>query len=375
MPGYLDHAATTPVRPEVLDAMLPFFGERYANPSGAHVAARDARRAVDDARDQVAAALGAEPGEVVFTSGGTEADNLAVLGGHAAGGGVVVCSAVEHHAVLDPVRSVGGRVVPVDDRGVIDLDALAAALDPDVSVVSVMLVNNEVGVVQPLEAVAEVVRARAPGALLHTDAVQAVCWLDVAARTSVADLVSVSAHKLGGPKGVGALVVRAGAALAPRQLGGGQERGLRSGTQNVPGIVGLGVAIERTVAGRDDEVPRRRAQRDRLLDGLLGAIDGAVETGGGRDERVAGIAHLCLPAVESEALLFLLEERGVLASAASSCSSGALEASHVLAAMGVPADLAGGSLRLSLGWATTDADVDLALEVVPAAVERLRLFA
>jgi cysteine desulfurase len=376
MAGYLDHAATTPVRPAALDAMLPFLTEHHGNPSGAHVAARFARRALDDARDVVAEAVGAEAGEVVFTSGGTEADNLAIFGVQAALGGSVVCSAAEHHAVLDVVQNLGGRIVPVLPDGSIDPEALADSLDEDVTLVSVMLVNNEVGTITPLDAIADIVRERAPRARLHTDAVQAACWLDLAVAARSADLISLSGHKVGGPKGVGALVVRAGTPLVARQVGGGQERGLRSGTQNVPGIVGLGAALAATVRERDALVARCTAWRDELLDGLLGAIEGAVESAGAdRRARAAGIAHLCLPAVESEALLFLLEDRGVLASAASSCSSGALETSHVLAAMGIAPELAAGSLRLSLGWASAPEDVALVLDAVPAAVERLRLFA
>jgi cysteine desulfurase len=385
--GYLDHAATTPMRPEAVEAMLPFLTDRYANPSGAHLLARDARRAVDEARDTMARVLGCEPGEIVFTGGGTESDNLAVLGSHDRRGGVVVCPASEHHAVLDPVVSRHGRVVPVGPDGVVDLDALAGMLgesagDAPVTLVSVMLANNEVGTIQPLDAVAEVVRAHAPDAWLHTDAVQGFSWLDVPRLTRAADLVSISAHKFGGPKGVGVLVVRDGADPAPRQLGGGQERGRRSGTQNVAGIVAMATAARLTAEARERTVERVGKLRDRLAEGLLAAIDGTVETGvhrgpGGSDRsvKVAGICHLCLDRVESEALLYLLERGGVYASAASSCSSGAMQSSHVLEAMGVPAAIAAGSLRLSLGWASTDADVDLALEVIPPAVERLRLFA
>jgi cysteine desulfurase len=381
MPAYLDHAATTPMRPEALEVLLSVQTDTYGNPSGAHLLARRARRVLDDARETMAAALGAKPGEVVFTGGGTEADNLAVFG--AAHGGTVVCTAVEHHAVLHPVEHLGGRVVGVDRRGIVDLDALATALDESVTLVSVMLANNESGVVQPLEQVAEVVRERAPGARLHTDAVQAFPWLDVAHLARHADLITVSAHKFGGPKGVGALVVRSGVVIEPLLLGGGQERELRSGTQNVAGIAAMAAAAEVTVATRADTVRRVGALRDRLADGLRATVPGTHESGvadGGHPDRshpdrsykVAGSCHVYFDDIESEALLFLLERSGVYASAASSCASGAQEPSHVLAAMGVPRQLAQGSLRLSLGWPSTDADVDLALEAVPAGVAQLR---
>jgi cysteine desulfurase len=361
------------MRPEAVDAMLPFLRERFANPSGAHLLARDARRAIDEARATVAHAVGAEPGEVVFTSGGTEADNLAVLGAHDRHGGVVVCSAIEHHAVLDPVEARHGRLVGVDRLGLIDLDQLADALDTDTTLVSVMLANNEVGTIQPLAEVARVVREHAPRALLHTDAVQAFSWLDVATLVAPADLVSISAHKFGGPKGAGALVVRNGVELNARQLGGGQERDRRSGTHNVPAIVAMAEAARVTVVTRDQTVERVAVERDRLAAGLADAVPGLVLTALDAP-RTAGICHLCIEGIESEELLYLLERHDVYASAASSCSSGALETSHVLAAMGVPADLAAGSLRLSLGYDSTPADVDAALEAIPAAVERLRAF-
>jgi cysteine desulfurase len=381
MPAYLDHAATTPMRPEALEALVRVQTESYGNPSGAHLLARQARRVLEDARETMAAALGAQPGEIVFTGGGTEADNLALFG--AARGGTLVCTAIEHHAVLHPVEHLGGRVVGVDRRGIVDLDALADALDDRVTVVSVMLANNESGVIQPLEQVAEIVRDRAPSALLHTDAVQAFPWLDVAHLARVADLVTVSAHKFGGPKGVGALVVRSGVTIEPMLLGGGQERELRSGTQNVAGIAAMAAAADATVATRAATVERVAALRDRLADGLSKTIDGTHESGildddpNTRDRRhkVAGSCHLCFDDIESEALLFLLERSGVYASAASSCASGAQEPSHVLAAMGVPRELAQGSLRLSLGWASTADDVDLALEAVPAGVAQLRKMA
>jgi cysteine desulfurase len=380
----LDHAATTRVRPEVRAAMEPFLDGRYGNPSGGHRLARDAVRAVDEARERVAAALGCAPGEVVFTSGGTESDNHAVTGGMPPRPGVPVCSAVEHHAVLDPVVALGGRTVAVDPAGRIDLAALGSVLDEvgvAASVVSVMLANNETGVVNDLHAVAEVVRSHepeVPRVPLHTDAVQAAAWLDLAVAAAPADLVSVSGHKLGGPKGVGALVVRRHTPIRPLVLGGGQEQGRRSGTLNVAGIVGLAAALDATVAQRVATSARIAVLRDRLADGLLAEVPGAVETavlGGDRSGVLPGICHLCIGGVDAETLLFLLEAEGVMASAASSCSSGAQQSSHVLAAMGVPPSVARGSLRLSLGWDSTGADVDAALRAVPAAVARVREFA
>jgi cysteine desulfurase len=370
---YLDHAATSPLWPEAREAMLPYLDDRFGNPSGAHAAARMARKAIDEARDTMAELLGCEPGEIVFTSGGTESDNAAVFGVARKRSGVVVCSAIEHHAVLDPVASLGGRLVGVDARGVIDLELLGEALDPSVSLVSVMLANNEVGTVQPLGAVAGLAREQAPDALVHTDAVQAFCWLDVAEQAAAADLVSVSAHKFGGPKGVGVLVVRRGVTLAPLLLGGGQEQERRSGTQNVPGIVGMAAAARLTAESRKVTVDRVEAMRDRLVDGLLATVDGAVESGD-RTQKVAATAHLCFEGIDSESLLFLLDRAEIAATAASSCSSGAMAPSHVLEAMGVPRELARGSLRLSLGHTTTDADIDAALEAIPPAVERLRRF-
>jgi cysteine desulfurase len=369
--AYLDHAASTPMRAAALEALVDTSSRCYANPTGAHRLAREARRILEESRDAVAASLGCAPAEVVFTSGGTEADNLAVRGVLAARGGVAVCSAVEHHAVLRPVEAAGGRVVAVTPDGTVDLDALAAALGPDVSIVSVMFSNNETGVVQPLDPVAALVAELAPQAVLHTDAVQAAAWFDLTAAAAPAGLVSVSAHKFGGPKGVGALVVRDGVELVAQVLGGGQEHELRSGTQDVPGIAAMAAAL--VDAGRERAAYgiAVAALRDRLLDGLLDAVPGARSTAR-RELVVPGIAHLVIDGIESESLLFLMERGGVMASAASSCASGAMDPSHVLAAMGFARDEALGSLRLSLGHTSTPADVDLALDVIPAAVRRLR---
>jgi cysteine desulfurase len=372
MPAYLDNAATTPMRPEAVEAMLPFLTERFGNPSGAHAVSREARKALDDARDTVASCLGARPAEVVFTGGGTEADNLAILGAAAVRPGPTVCSAIEHHAVLHACDALGdNRLVPVDEAGVIDLDALAERLDPSVSVVSVMLANNEVGTIQPLADVAALMRELAPEARLHTDAVQAFQWLDVASLAAGADLVAVSAHKFGGPKGVGALVVRRDVKVQPIIHGGGQEHDRRSGTHNVAGIVAMAAAMRSTVDERETTVARVAALRDRLADGLLAAVPGSLETGD-RAWKIAGNCHLSIDGIESEELLVLLDAAGVYASAGSACASGAVDPSHVLAAMGFDRARAIGALRLSLGTGTTDADVDLALEAIPAAVERLR---
>jgi len=367
---YLDHAATTPLRREARDAMEPYHEGIYANPAGSHRMARDARRAIDEARDRVAAVIGCRASEVVFTSGGTEGANAAVIGAARSGSGVAVCPAAEHHAVLDCVRHLGGTVVPVGGDGAVSAGALDTALasSGDVAVVSVMTVNNEVGTVSDVAAVAETVRRHAPAALLHTDAVQAACWTDLREVWNHVDALSLSAHKFGGPKGCGVMVVRDGTALEPLVLGGGQERDRRSGTHNVAGIVATAAAM--AVAHRDREatVARVSALRRRLVDGIVSQVPVATVTVA---DPVPGIAHLCLEGLESESVLFLLDEQGVCASAASACASGAMEPSHVLTAMGVPAARAGGALRLSLGHDTSIDDVDATVDAVVSAALRL----
>lgn len=383
--AYLDNAATTRLAPEVLEAMMPFLTRLSGNPSGSHAAGRLARRALDDARGTVAELLGRQPGGVVWTSGGTEADNLAIAGvmaqvdslcpadrrGGAAprGGHVLVCSAVEHHAVLEPVSAYGGVTVGVDRAGRLDLDRLAAAIGPATRLVSVMLVNNELGTVNDLAAVREVMNERAPGALLHTDAVQAPLWLDLAAATGPADLVSLCAHKIGGPVGVGALVVAPSVSLRPLLLGGGQERGRRSGTQNTPGAVGLAAALRRAADERTGWIEPIRTLRDWLAAELVDL--GAVPTVP-LSEVVAGFCPLVFPGVVADELLWLLDEAGVAASAGASCASGAARPSHVLAALGLPPDLVRSGVRLSLAPSSTAAEVRLAREAFAAALERLR---
>jgi cysteine desulfurase len=377
---YLDHAATTPMRPAAVASMQPFLADVYANPSGSHRFAREARRAIDEARDAVAAVIGCKPSEVIFNGGGTEGDNTAIFGAvRRSRSAVAVCSAAEHHAVLHCVEHLTprgeGEVVGVDAYGCVDTAALDERLrvlsgEGKAPIVSVMAVNNEVGSITPLDEVARLVRAAAPNAVLHTDAVQAACWLDLAPITACVDVLTLSSHKFGGPKGCGVMFQRTGVDIEPLILGGGQERDRRSGTQNVAGIVATATALVATAAERTTESLRIANLRGELVSGLLG-LGGVRETvPAGR--AVPGIAHVCIEGVENEALLFLLDEAGLCASAASACASGAMEPSHVLAAMGVPREVARGALRLSLGHTTTQRDVAAAVDIIGTAVARLR---
>jgi cysteine desulfurase len=376
MGTYLDHAASTPMRAEAIEAMTPYLDGMYANPSGSHRFAREARKALDEARDLVAATLGCKPGEVVFTSGGTEGDNHAILGAVRRLGGVAVCPAAEHHAVLHCVEHVNGVVVRVNNVGTVDLEDLqrvleAATEEQPITVVSVMAVNNEVGSITPMRDVARIVRKFAPNAILHTDAVQAACWVDLREITPLVDALSLSAHKFGGPKGVGVMVIKTGKNLEPLIFGGGQERDRRSGTHNVSGIIATAKALEVTDKTRAEETERVTKLRDRLVDEIRAKVDGVLETVP-REHRVPGVAHLCFSGLENEALLFLLDQADVYASAASACASGAMEPSHVLEAMGVERSWSNGALRLSLGHTTTDAEIDLAVSAIVSAVNQLR---
>jgi cysteine desulfurase len=376
MGTYLDHAASTPMRAEAIEAMTPYLDHMYANPSGSHRFAREARKALDEARDLVAETLGCKPGEVVFTSGGTEGDNHAILGAVRRLGGIAVCPAAEHHAVLHCVEHVNGVVVRVNNVGTVDLEDLqrvleAAMEEQPITVVSVMAVNNEVGSITPMRDVARIVRKYAPNAILHTDAVQAACWVDLREITPLVDALSLSAHKFGGPKGVGVMVIKTGKNLEPLIFGGGQERDRRSGTHNVSGIIATAKALEVTDKTRAEESVRVTKLRDRLVDEIRAQVDGVLETVP-REHRVPGVAHICFSGLENEALLFLLDQADVYASAASACASGAMEPSHVLEAMGVERSWSNGALRLSLGHTTTDAEIDLAVSAIVSAVNQLR---
>src|SRR5579864_264216 len=373
---YLDYAATSPLWPEVRAAMAPYLDDRYANASSLYAAAREARKAIEEAREIIAGAVGARPDEVVFTSGGTEADNIAVQGAafraRNEGRDGIVVSAIEHHAVLDTAQWLGRngfRVteVPVDADGVLDVEALGRVVDKKTGVVSVMAANNEVGTIQPIARAGEI--ARAAGARFHTDAVQALPW--IAVDVADTDLIALAGHKVGGPKGVGALIVRRGVGIEPLVHGGGQERGLRSGTYNVAGIVGFGAAVKTTLDARDQLVPRVRALRDRLQDALTTRIP-KVTVNGARAERLPNNCNVCIDGIESEPLLLLLDAAGIAASSGSACQSGAAEASHVLTAMGVPKARALGALRLTLGRDTTAQEIDAAVGEIEAGVKRLR---
>jgi cysteine desulfurase len=368
---YLDHAATTPMLPEAVAAMADVLANNYGNPSGVHREARTARTLLEDARDRIAAVLGAGPHEIVFTGGGTEAINLALT---ATSPKSMAWSAVEHDAVRSSAAAferdgISCQELPVDAHGVLDLDAASAAI-PDVDLVSVMAINNEVGTIQPIGEIAAL--CALSNSVLVVDAVQALPWIDLRPITSVSDFLAISGHKFGGPKGVGALVVRGGRKIRPLIYGGGQEQERRSGTQNVAGIVAMAVAAEITDRNRADRIVRIRALRDRFVNALCSSVDGCVETVP-RAYKVDGNAHVCVPGVESEELLVMIDRDGIAASAGSACASGALHLSPVLTAMKVPVELARGSLRFTLGATTTEADVTEAVAIIAASVARLRV--
>ncbi len=376
MPIYLDHAATTPLRPEVLEGMLPLLGGTFGNPSSAHAFGRAAREALDDAHERLARSIGADPREIVFTSGGTEATNLALKGAAWAGrprGSRLVTTAVEHHATLHALRYLekfGFEVleVGVDRLGRVDPDALARALDDRTTLVSVILGNNEVGTLQPIAEIVERVRARR-GILLHVDAVQAAPWTEFSVEDLGADLVSLAAHKVEGPKGVGALWIRRGTHILAQQHGGGQERHRRAGTENVAGAVGMARAFELRAAERAELLPRVRAQRDRLEAAVVAT--GLAEATGHPTERLPHIASFVARGLEGGSVALALDLEGIAVSTGSACASGSTEVSHVLTAMGYPDDVARGQLRISLGRTTTDAEVDEACRVVPAVLTRV----
>lgn len=375
---YMDNNATTRVSPAVVEAMLPFFTEHFGNASSMHSFGAAVGAAVKAARQKVQALLGAEHDhEIIFTSGGTESDNAAILSALETQGGrkEVVTTAVEHPAVLSlckhlqESRGVKVHYIPVDARGRLDIDAYRKALGPQTAIASVMWANNETGTVFPVERLAEL--AHEAGALFHTDAVQAVGKIPIDLKSTEIDMLSLSGHKLHAPKGIGALYVRRGVRMRPLVRGGHQERGRRAGTENVPGIVGLGKAAELALEHMEEERTRVRALRDKLERGILQRVDRCMVTGD-TENRLPNTTNIAFEYIEGEAILLLLSRAGVAASSGSACTSGSLEPSHVLRAMNVPYTAAHGAIRFSLSRENDEADVDHVLEVVPAIIEKLR---
>ena len=378
---YLDHNATTPLVPAALERFTVVAASTWGNASSVHHFGQQAKAVLDDARAAVAGLIGAEPSEVIFTAGGTESDNAAIRGAaeglEASGRRHLVASSIEHEAVLQTVKALAKRgwdvtLLPVGQRGVVDPDALAAALTDRTAVVSVMHANNEIGTVQPIAALAALARSR--GALFHTDAVQTAGKLPVDVQALGVDLLSLSAHKFGGPKGTGALWVRRGVRLAAFVTGGRQERNRRAGTENVPAIGGMGAAAEYARAAAADAAPRVAALRDRLEHGVLASVPGTA-VNGDPAARVPNTSNLSFDRVESESLLIALDLEGIAVSSGSACSSGTLEPSHVLKAMGYPHPRTLNSIRFSLGSSTTEAEIDHVLEVLPRLVTKLRSLA
>lgn len=377
-PVYLDHAATTPVRAEVLEAMLPYYGPRFGNPSSMHRWGRDARTALDEARERVARCLGATADEVCFTSGGTEADNIAILGSwrarRAEGRNAIVTSPIEHKAVLASVHQAARegadeRFCAMTADGVVDLAKFDAILGRDTAIASVMWVNNEIGTIQPIAELVQ--KAKSRGVLFHTDAVQAFGKIAIDAKAIPFDILTISGHKIGAPKGIGAAFIRRGTVIEPLFHGGEQDRGRRPGTENVAAVIGFARAAELAVAERDEEWTRLEHLRDRLEAAILERIPDAV-VHGRRGPRAPHILSVSVPGTDSESLLMALDLRGIGCSAGSACQSGSITPSHVLSAIGVEPALASAAIRMSVGCLTTDACVDRVAEVFPALVTKAR---
>ncbi len=381
---YMDHAGTTPLAPDVLQAMTPYFTELFGNPSSIHTVGQEARYALDEARERVARVLNCRPREVVFTGSGTESDNAAVVGVATAlqeTGNHIVTSSVEHHAVLHSCQHLESQgfdvtYLPVGSDGIVQPESVRRAITDKTTLVSIMYANNEIGAVNPIPEIAQVVKQRANELsrtiLLHTDAVQAAGYLELDVKRLGVDLMSLSGHKFHGPKGTGVLFIRRGAPFLPLLLGGGQERERRSGTENIPGIVGLSVALETANAQREEASRHCAVLRDRIIEQVLARVPGS-RLNGHSTQRLPNNANFSFPGVEGEPILLGLDMAGIAASSGSACSSGSLEPSHVLLALGQSAEVARGSLRLTLGRDNTEGQVDYLIEVLVDLVERLRL--
>ena len=374
---YLDNAATTRLSETAFEAMRPYMMDQFANPAGTYSFAAGAAAAVEKAREQLAAVIGAKSSEIFFTSGGTESDNWALKGvmqANAAKGRHLITSAIEHHAILHSAEALKKQgydvtILPVDGDGTVDLDALEKAIRPDTVLISVMTANNEIGTLEPLERIGEI--AHAHGVLFHTDAVQAFCHVPIDVERMHIDLLSASGHKFHGPKGVGLLYVRKGVKIAPFMDGGAQEKKRRAGTTNVPGIVGMAAAATEAVAHMDEIAKKEIAVRDHLIERIEKEIPHA-KLNGHRTQRLPGNVNFCFRFIEGESMLMLLDDSGVCASSGSACTSGSLDPSHVLLAIGLPHEIAHGSLRLTLSEETTLADADYVVDTLKGIIERLR---
>jgi len=374
---YFDHAATTPLKKEVLDEMMPYLTEQYGNPSTIYKLGREAKKAIELARERVAKALNAEVQEIFFTSGGTESNNWALKGVAFANkdkGKHIITTTIEHHAVLHPLKYLEGlgfevTYVPVEPNGIVDPQKIKEAIRNDTILISVMLANNEIGTIQPVKEIAKI--AKEKGIIIHTDAVQAVGQIPVDVKDLGVDLLSLSAHKFYGPKGVGALYIKKGTKIHPFSHGGAQERNRRAGTENVAGIVGLGKAIELATQNLSEYAAKLQKLRDKLIDGVLSKID-YVRLNGDRYNRLPNNANFSFEFIEGESLLLMLDMKGIAASSGSACTSGSLDPSHVLLAIGLEHEVAHGSLRITLGEDNTEEDIDYLLEVLPDIVSRLR---
>jgi cysteine desulfurase len=376
---YLDYAATTPLDPRVLEAMMPYMTEHFGNPNSIHSFGREARRAIDEAREKIAQLLNCQPSEIVFTSGGTESDNLALRGvaeAYRHKGNHIVTTAIEHHAVLRTCKALEDMgffvtYLPVDEHGLVSPEQVAEAVNERTILVSVMHANNEIGTIEPIAEIVRAVKEKRPDTIVHTDAVQTVGHIPVDIQELGVDLLSFSAHKFYGPKGIGGLFVRKGVRLVPQITGGGQERNRRSGTENVAAIVGMAKALELAVEEMPTELPRLQALRDELITGVLSRIP-ETRLNGHPTLRLPHNANFSFRGIEGEALLLQLDLNGIAASSGSACSSGSLEPSHVLLALGLDYELAIGSLRITLGRFTTREHILRLLDLLPKVVEKLR---
>ncbi|NLL53462.1 MAG: cysteine desulfurase NifS [Peptococcaceae bacterium] len=375
---YLDHSATTPVDPEVAELIMKYYLESYGNPSSVHFFGRQVKKAVEEAREQVAQLIGAQAGEIIFTSGGTESDNLAIQGTVRARGNRgkhLITTAIEHHAVLDAFKYLAKNgydltILPVDEEGIIDLEDLVKAIRPDTILISVMHANNEVGSIQPIAEIGKITREK--GIFFHVDAVQSLGKLPIDVVKMNIDLLTISSHKIYGPKGVGALYVRRGVKISPLVFGGSQEKKMRSGTENAPGIIGFGKACELAGLRMNEENKALRQLRDKLIKGIMDNIPSVKLNGPSGDKRLPNNVNISISFVEGESLLLSLDMIGIAASSGSACTSGSLDPSHVLLAMGLSHEVAHGSLRFSLGRQNTEEEIDIVIQELPKIVERLR---